>query len=270
MTKIMAKTLHPKIQALRNKVGHKPIHYFYPSGSKLSAFPIEKRQTRFASGKQEGERLIKQYFCIFGIPDDYGTVPMKGAFTKSINERGPESQANNKIIVLNGHNQRDPMCLPLILKEDEIGLYAEYEPDPIQELDRVVMQIKRGTINGGSYGFNYVWDKMEYDEKTGLIFMYEVELFEISPVAIPSQKETFVVRSNDGTYIDEHLESDTESLIKLLPRKYHLEIRSIIDRHISLAKFQPVEQDEQTLDDKSKPQQVRKRILAKVTENLNL
>jgi len=261
------KTLHPKIQALRNKVGHKPIHFFYPSGTKLAEFPIDKRATKYAKGKEEGERLIKQYFCIFGIPDDYGTVPMRGGFKKSIEERGPASSANNKIIVLNQHNQRDPMCLPNVLIEDEIGLYAEYEPDPIPELDRVVTQIKRGTINGGSYGFNYVWDKMEYDEKTGLIFMHEMELFEVSPVSLPSQKETFVVRNTDGTFVDEFLEEDTEAFIKTVPRKNQLELRSLIDRHITLAKSQPAEEIQQSLKDKEEPQQVRKINLKKLIES---
>ncbi len=240
------KVLHPKIQELRNKVGHRPIHFFYASSKKLEQVPIEKRSAKYEEG--ESERLIKQYFCIFGVPDDYGTVPVKGCFSKSIEERGPKSSANNKIIVLNSHNQRDPLCLPKILMEDEIGLYCEYEPDPIPELDRVVTQIRRGTINGGSYGFNYVWDKMEYVDKSELILMKECELFEVSPVAIPSQKETFVVRSSDGSFVDEYLEEDTEAFIKTIPRKNQLELRSLIDRHISLAKMQPEERQQNPLD----------------------
>lgn len=230
--------LHPKIQALRNSIGHKPIHYFTAKSSTEKGLTVATRAPKYESG---GERLIKQYFCIFGIPDDYGTVPVKGCFAKSLEERGPNTNATAKIVVLNQHDQKDPMCLPNVLKEDETGLYGEYEPDPVPSGDRLVTQIRRGTINNGSYGFNYVWDKMEYQDETGLILMKECNLYEVSPVTLGSQKETFVVRSSDGQFIDEHLEEETEDMIKMLPRKHHLEIRSLINRHITLANMQPIE-----------------------------
>lgn len=247
--------LHPKIQELRNKIGYKPIYTFIPNRKKYEGAPKEYRSPVVEDENDEKEsRLIKQYFCIFGIPDDYGTVPMKGCFSKSIKERGPNSKASYQITVLWQHKQDDPLCRPTVLKENEIGLYAEYEPDDVPSGNRCVTQVRSGTINQGSYGFNYVWDKMKYDEKTGLIYMYEVELFEISPVTIGAQTETFVVRNSQGEYVDEFLEDETEDLIKQLPRKFHLEIRSIISRHISLAKIQPIEQSRKSLKD-GKPEQ---------------
>lgn len=237
--------LHPKIQALRNKVGHIPIHHFYPKKSAFDKLPVEQRNAKAS----DDSRLIKQYFCIFGIADDWGTVPMKGCFTKSIRERGPNSSASYKITVLNQHDQKKPLCLPSILKEDEIGLYAEYTPDEgIEENDDLVIRVKRGTINNGSYGFNYIWDKMEYDEENDLIIMKEVDLYEVSPVTIGSQTDTFVVRSVDGSFVDEYLEEDTERLIKKIDRQYHLELRSLIERHISLAKLQPNQYIQNSLD----------------------
>jgi len=226
--------LHQKILELRAKVGSSPIHRFAPTQSRDK---VELRKPKQSS--TENERLIKQYFCIFGIPDDYGTVPIKGCFSKSLQERGPASSASSKIPVLWQHKQDEPLCVPSVLIEDEIGLYGEYEPDPIQIGERCIIQVKRGTINNGSYGFNYIWDKMEYDEEKDLIIMKEVNLFEVSPVTIGSQRETFVVRSSDGTYIDECLIDDTEDMIRRVPKTMRMELRSLIDRHISLAKLQP-------------------------------
>jgi hypothetical protein len=184
------------------------------------------------------DRLIKQYFCLFGIPDDYGTVPVKGCFKKSIDERGPLSDASYKITVLNQHDQKNPLCKPSVLIEDQFGLYGEYTPDEgIGSNDVLVKRIKNGTINNGSYGFNYVWDKMEYDDETGLIMMFECNLFEVSPVTIGSQTGTFVKRSSNGIFEDETLEDETEGLIKAISKKYQLQIRSLINRHISLAKL---------------------------------
>jgi HK97 family phage prohead protease len=222
--------LHKKIEALRNSVGSSPIHRFYPT---------KQLKTTRSPKVDANSRLIKQYFCIFGVPDDYGTVPVKGCFSKSLEERGPDSKSNYKIVVLNQHDQCDPLCIPKILIEDQVGLYGEYEPDQIPSGDRLITQVRSGTINQGSYGFNYIWDKMEYDSETELIMMKECNLFEVSPVTIGSQKETFVKRSTTGIMVDEFLEEETEDLIKQLPRKYHLELRSLIDRHISLAQIKP-------------------------------
>lgn len=237
--------LHPKIQALRNSIGHNPIHHFFPKKPVM--------ETR--APKVENDRLCKQYFAVWGVPDDWGTVPVKGCFSKSLEERGPNSKSNYKIVVLWQHDQRDPLCIPKVLIEDEVGLYGEYEPDSVPSGDRCILQLRSGTINNGSYGFNYVWDKMEYDDNTGLVLMKECNLFEVSPVTIGSQKETFAVRSANGTYTDPFLEDETEDLIKQLPRKHHLEIRSLINRHISLAKIQPAEPTEQTLETRE-PKQV--------------
>ncbi len=245
----MAK-LHPKILELRNKVGYKPIYEFVPN---FRAYNEQKKEYRSPSvDDAKNPREIKQYFCIFGVADDYGTVPMKGCFAKSLADRGPNSDATNKIVVLNGHRQHEPLCKPNSLKEDEIGLYGSYVPDEgIEENDKLVIRVKSGTINGGSYGFNYNWDKMEYDEKMDKILMFDCFLFEVSPVVLPSQPETFVVRSRK---FDDDLKNETEALLKQIPRKLQLEMRSLITRHISLAESQPESQSQTPLK-KSKPKQ---------------
>lgn len=237
--------LHPKILELRNKVGSAPIHHFYSTRAvgDTSMPEVEDDEDELPS-----DRLIKQYFCIFGVPDDYGTIPVKGCFAKSIEERGPNSKSNYKITVLWQHDEKDPLCIPTVLKEDEIGLYAEYSPDPIPSGDRCLIQVRSGTINNGSYGFNYIWDKMEYNEKTDMIMMHEVALFEISPVTRGSQTQTYVKRNANGIFEDKFLLEETEDLIKQLPRKHHLELRNLINRHISLAQSQPLDLREKALE----------------------
>ena len=237
--------LHQKIQALRNSIGSRPIHYFHPAINKWNEKPVEVRAPKQVDGRE-----ISQYFCIFGVPDDYGTVPVKGCFAKSLSDRGPQSKANYKITVLNQHDQKEPLCLPSSLIEDEIGLKGVYTPDEgIPSNDSLVIRVKKGTINGGSYGFNYIWDKMEYQVETGLILMKECDLYEVSPVTIGSQKETFVVRSVDGTYIDKFLEEETEEFMKNVPRKNQLELRNIINRHITLAGMKPLEISQDSISD---------------------
>ena len=232
----MKQSLHPKLLSLRNKIGSTPILY---SGIKSEVKqPLQMRAK--VSSEPSSDRLLRQYFAIWGVPDDYGTMPMKGCFTKSINDRGPKSNASFKIPALYMHRQGDSVGLPSVLIEDEIGLYAEVPIlEGVQVADELVIRHKSGTCNNGSYGFDYCWDKMEYDEATDTVIMKECELYEISFVTIGSQTETFGVRGADGVVRDERLEDDTESLIRSLPKNKQLEIRSLIDRHISLTRQQP-------------------------------
>lgn len=242
--------LHPKIQALRNNVGSSPIRQFFPRPD--AVIPEQVRTPKV--GATENDREIEQYFAVFNIPDSYGTMPVRGCFKKSIKDNGPKSQSNYKIPVCWQHDIKDPLCLPSTLEEDEYGLRGVYTPDPIPSGDRCVIQVRSKTINQGSYGFNYLWDKMEYDETLDVIKMYEVDLIEVSPVTRASQKETFC-RNADGIAIDEFLIEETEDFLKQIPRKYHNELRALIDRHITLAKAQPHETRQIALDN-GKPQQV--------------
>lgn len=240
--------LHPKIESLRKSVGSTPILRSHII-NKLS----EPEGIR-AKNPDDG-RLLKQYFAIWGIPDDYGTVPIKGCFSKSLNDRGPNSKASYKIVALYMHCLSDSVGLPSKLVEDNIGLYGEVPAlEGVQVADELVIRHNSGVCNNGSYGFNYVWDKMEYDEKTDSVLMYECDLNEVSFVTIGSQKETYGVRSTTGEYTDEFLTEETEDLIRMLPRKHHLELRNLIDRHITLAKSQPLEIRQKALEN-YKPQQ---------------
>ena len=44
--------------------------------------------------------------------------------------------------------------------------------------------MESGTINQFSFGYSYVWDKIDYDDKMDAYIVKEVVLYEISPVSI--------------------------------------------------------------------------------------
>ncbi len=187
----------------------------------------------------------KAYFCIWGVKDTYGTAFTKGCFSKSIRERGPDSAANQKIAFCWQHDVRDPIGRFLVLREDDIGLYGEWVFDDIEAVPsakRAKAQIGSGTINGYSFGFEYLWDKMEYDEPSDTIIIKEAELYEGSPVTFASIKETKTVRSIEDLESEKSfLDDDTAEFIKGIPRSKQLELRQLIARHISLAKVKPDE-----------------------------
>lgn len=56
-----------------------------------------------------GSRTISGYAAVFNNIDKSGDMLLKGCFSKSIQERGPGSSANDKIIFLWMHDMHEPI-----------------------------------------------------------------------------------------------------------------------------------------------------------------
>lgn len=184
-------------------------------------------------------RVVKGYLAVFGVKDSYGTVAVKGCFARSIAERGPDSGAKNKIIFLAWHDPYNPLGPFTVLREDDYGLYFEAKVSDARDLDRILTQIQDGTINQYSYGFRYIWDKMEYDEATDTIMMYEVQLIEGSCLAInAANPETYTVRNDeDFASATQALNSEMEEAICTLPPRRQMEIRQLVTRYKALLNY---------------------------------
>ena len=91
---------------------------------------------------------------------------------------------------------------------------------------------------------------MEYDEQTDEIIMKEATLFEISPVSIPADMNTFAMRSVEQM---EDLYDEAEDFIKALPRKFQMNARAIIARYKSLIDLEPLEQRKKALPKVEEP-----------------
>lgn len=222
--------LHPKVIEYQQKHAKSPF---------LRYMDIQQDDDVRKANTTSENRLIKSYHCMFGQIDDRGTRFMKGAFKRSIDERGPNSTAKYKITVLWMHDVRDPIAIPTTLEETDKGLYAEWTPDDVPNGERALKQIRSGTINNFSFGFKPMWDKMEYNSDEDVIEILECELLEISPVTMGSNMNTHAVRSADGTESDIFLIEDTEDFIRSIQRKQQLELRQLIDRHRLDACIQP-------------------------------
>lgn len=209
----------------------------------LRANPINYSTTSVdAKGNVTEDGRVKGYLAVWGVKDDYGTVMLKGCCSKSLTDRGPQSNAKYKITFLWQHDQKDPLCVFDVLQEDDYGLYFEAMPDDVPSGIRTIKQIRSKTLNQFSVGFNYVWDKVEYDEATDALLLKEIDLFEGSVVTIGSNTETYAVRSaEDYLAQKEQLHEETEEFIKGLPRGKQIELRQLLTRNISLVKFEPHE-----------------------------
>lgn len=225
----------------------KPVHKKIAE-LKLRALPINTTQVAI---KQRGEitsnfeddlnnRIISGYLLVWGSVNMHGEMFLRGCCAKSINERGPASNANYKITFLNQHDTTEPLCVFAELVEDGYGLRFRSKPlDDVPWADHVLTQVRSGTLNQFSAGFDYVWDKIEWDEQNDCIVCKEIDLFEGSIVTIASELNTMVCRSIEQA---ELLFDEIESHIKTLPRKDQLSTRQYFAKLKSLVDLEPLEQ----------------------------
>jgi HK97 family phage prohead protease len=152
-----------------------------------SALPVDAARAKF----EANDREIKGYPIIWNSKNDFDELVMKGATLNSINARGVGSTAGNKITILLHHNQRQPLCLPAELYEDDYGLFFRAVIDEdISYCDDTVASVRQGTLSQLSYGFNYVWDdnKTVYDADLDAFVLREIYLWEISLVTFSSDE----------------------------------------------------------------------------------
>lgn len=186
-------------------------------------------------------RIVSGYLASFGNKDSDGDVIIKGAFAKSIAERGPNSSTARKVAYLYQHDMSKPIGRFKTLMEDETGLYFEAELDNIPLANDVLSQYKSGTLNQHSIGFRYIWDKVQYDEQNSAFVVKEVDLFEGSVVTMGANENTpyIGVKSEQLESYEEELRRETEAALKHLPFEDGYKIRQIISKHIALKEVEP-------------------------------
>lgn len=139
------------------------------------------------------KHVIRVKFASFGNKDSAGDILVKGCFAKSIKERGPQSDTNRKIAFLWQHDIYDPIGKVLEIEELDDGAYATVQLsnfDAVPNAKRAWYQLNDGDINQFSFGFQYVWDKMEYIEEEDAFLVKEVVLHEISVVTLGCNERT--------------------------------------------------------------------------------
>lgn len=203
---------------------------------------IQYKQVSSDSVSVDNEkRTIVGYGAVFDNVDRDGDKLIKGCFEKSISERGPESNASGKILMLYQHDTADPIGRITKLEETSKGLYFESEIDDVDSGNRVLKQLESGTITQFSIGFSYVSDKCTWKkEKNGNDYyeVKEVVLYEISPVSIAANPETeFLgfksIEEYDNAYND--FNNEIEYVLKGLNIQRKHEIQKIIAKAVSLS-----------------------------------
>lgn len=146
----------------------------------------------------EGSRKVSLYLSKFDNIDSDNDVIRRGAFKKSIQERGPMAASNRKIAFLRFHNWEMPIGKFLELREDDFGLFAVAQLGNSTLGNDALNDYKDGIINEHSIGFKYVKDKIRFIEDEtldagGFYEISEVKLFEGSAVTFGANEFTPVV-----------------------------------------------------------------------------
>ena len=189
----------------------------------------------------DGEsRTISGYAAIFGNIDKVRDRLVKGCFANSILERGPQSGANDKILLLWQHDMGEPIGRITVLREDDKGLYFEAVIDDIETGDRALKQLESGTLNQFSIGYNYVWEKCDWDDEDACLVVKEVKLYEISVVSIGCNGETEYLGLKSQEDMEQayaELEREIASFSSRWGVQKQQKLQNIIAKAVSLATF---------------------------------
>jgi HK97 family phage prohead protease len=146
----------------------------------------------------EGSRQVKGYFASFDTLDSDMDVIRKGAFSKSIQERGVNSTGNRKIAHLRNHNWDMQIGALTELSEDSKGLSFVSTLGRSTKGNDALLDYQDGILREHSIGFNYVSDRIKFIEEStfspdGHFDVTEVKLWEGSGVTFGSNSLTPVV-----------------------------------------------------------------------------
>jgi HK97 family phage prohead protease len=106
-------------------------------------------------------RRVKIALSAFDIIDSDNDLIRKGAFAKSLMERGPSSQTNRKIAFLRYHDWEQQIGKFVELTETDYYLEAVADLGRSTKGNDALMDYQDGIITEHSIGFNYLRDKME-------------------------------------------------------------------------------------------------------------
>lgn len=134
--------------------------------------------------------IIEGYASVFDVIDSYETKFARGCFQKSLQEKGFPA-------FLLHHDSRLIAGATIECREDAKGLYwkAEVNKD-VQHAREHYALAKQGAIKGISIGF--IGTKYEEDESADVRTYNEVELYECSLVAFPSNPEAKIANVRNG------------------------------------------------------------------------
>jgi len=185
-------------------------------------------------------REVAMYVSSFDTIDSDGDMIVKGAFTKSLAERGPQSGSNRQIAFLRHHDWQKQIGLPMTMEEDNNGLFVVAKLGNSTDGKDALEDYKDGIIREHSIGFKYISDKIEFIEDKsldagGFFKVSELALWEFSAVTFGANQYTGVIdvakgheRRDLAIELNKEIQVITKSIFNgkgTDERQYNLEMR---------------------------------------------
>lgn len=163
-----------------------------------------------------GEGVFSGYASIFGEVDLGKDTIERGAFRRSLAERGASG-----VRMLFQHDPAEPIGFWKTIREDARGLFVEgvLAADVVRARE-VHALMKHGGLDGLSIGFQTV--KARNDAKTGVRRILEADLWEISVVTFPMLPSARVSNVKQARW---YRDKDTE-LVRAMRRAARLMMKS--------------------------------------------
>jgi HK97 family phage prohead protease len=180
-----------------------------------------------------GKREVAMYLSKFDVLDSDKDIIKKGAFTRSLKDRGVDSSSNRKIAFLRYHDWQHQIGKFLRLEEDDLGLFAVGKLSTSTKGEDALRDYEEGIIKEHSIGFQYMAENIK---KVGENFeIFEVKLFEGSAVTFGANLETEVLavgKSENKIELVEKISKEIDIVTKSLingrgtdERLYNLEMK---------------------------------------------
>lgn len=108
-----------------------------------------------------GKREVAMYLSKFDVIDSDNDMIVKGAFERSIKERGVDSNSNRNIAFLRYHDWQHQIGKFLSLEEDSKGLFAVAQLGTSTKGEDALRDYEEGIIKEHSIGFQYMSDQVK-------------------------------------------------------------------------------------------------------------
>lgn len=131
---------------------------------------------------------VEGYGSVFGVKDSYADIIQKGAFADSIKTH---REAKSMPALLWQHDSAQPIGIWTEMAEDDNGLKlkGKLAMDTAKGKEAHAL-LKMGAISGLSIGF--MTKQSQYDEKTEIRTLTEVDIWEVSLVTFPANTKARV------------------------------------------------------------------------------
>lgn len=187
------------------------------------------------------KKEVAIYLAHFGNIDSDNDLIVKGAFKKSLQERGVDSTSNRKIAFLRYHDWEKPIGKFTKLEEDDNGLFAVAKLSDTTLGKDALIDYEEGIIREHSIGFKYIQDKIKWVEDAtkemgGYWLISEVALWEGSAVTFGANEMTPVLsvgksenKRDKIKEVSKELEHTIKSIVKgqgTDERLYNLEMKA--------------------------------------------